>query len=111
MPACAAVSLGLLSCGDVIGSDCRRQHAASTVLLYTNPGALLQRNGRNATKLFARGEDQNKKDMKSLREAVEELGKDLQTLTTAVQELTSQLTQKAKPVIPRPPRLRAIRER
>jgi len=55
--------------------------------------------------------DQNKKDMKSLREAVEELGKDLQTLTTAVQELTSQLTQKAKPVIPRPPRLRAIRER
>jgi hypothetical protein len=55
--------------------------------------------------------DQNKKDMKSLRETVEELGKDLQTLTTAVQDLTRQLTQKAKPVIPRPPRLRAIRER
>jgi hypothetical protein len=55
--------------------------------------------------------DQNKKDMKSLREAVGELGKDLQTLTAAVQNLTSQLTQKAKPIIPRPPRLRAIRER
>ena len=55
--------------------------------------------------------DQNKQDMKSLREAVEELGKDLQTLTVAVQDLTSQLTQKAKPRIPRPPRLRAIRER
>ena len=55
--------------------------------------------------------DHNKKDMKSLREAVERLGKDLQTLTAAVQDLTSQLTQKAKPVIPRPPRLRAIRER
>jgi len=55
--------------------------------------------------------DQNKKDMKSLREAVEELGKDLQTLTAAVQDLTTHLTQKAKPMIPRPPRLRAIRER
>jgi hypothetical protein len=55
--------------------------------------------------------DQNKKDMKSLREAVEELGKDLQTLTIAVQDLTGQLTQKAKPVIPHPPRLRALRER
>jgi len=54
--------------------------------------------------------DQNKKDMKSLREA-EKLGKDLQTLTTAVQDLTNHLTQKAKPVIPRPPRLRATRER
>ena len=52
--------------------------------------------------------DQNKKDMQSLREAVEELGKDLQTLTMAVQDLTSHLTQKSKP---RPPRLRAIRER
>ena len=41
MPACAAVSLGLLSCGGVIGRDCRKQHAASTVLLCTNPGALL----------------------------------------------------------------------
>ena len=29
--------------------------------------------------------DQNKKDMKSLREAVDELRKDLETLTTAVQ--------------------------
>ena len=55
--------------------------------------------------------DQNKKDMKSLREAVVELGKDLQTLTTAVQDLTRQLTQKTKPVIPRPTRLRTIRER
>jgi uncharacterized protein YoxC len=55
--------------------------------------------------------DQNKEDMKSLREAVEELGKDLQTLTAAVQELTRELTQKVKPVIPRPPHLRAIRER
>ena len=55
--------------------------------------------------------DQNKKDMKSLRQAVEELGRDLQTLTTAVQDLTNQLNQKAKPVIPRPPRLRAVRER
>ena len=55
--------------------------------------------------------DQNKKDMKSLREAVEEIGKGLQTLTVAVQELTSHLTRKSKPLIPRPPRLRAIRER
>jgi multidrug resistance efflux pump len=55
--------------------------------------------------------DQNKKDMKSLREAVDELGKGLQTLTAAVQGLTSQLIEKAKPVIPRPARLRAIRER
>ena len=55
--------------------------------------------------------DQNKKDMASLREAVEELGKGLQTLTTAVQELTSQLTQKGKPAVSRKPRLRAIRER
>ena len=57
MPACAAVSLGLLSCGGVIGRDCRKQHAASTVLLYTNPGALLlSAMVENATKLFARGE-------------------------------------------------------
>jgi uncharacterized protein YoxC len=55
--------------------------------------------------------NQNKKDMKSLREAVEELGNGLQTLTSAVQDLTSQLTEKAKMAIPRPPRLRAIRER
>ena len=43
--------------------------------------------------------DQNKKDMTSLREAVEQLGKDLQVLTSAVQDLSSHLTQKAKPVI------------
>lgn len=55
--------------------------------------------------------DQNKKDMNSLREAVEQLGNDLQTLTSAVQDLSSYLTRKAKPVIPTPPRLRAIRER
>jgi hypothetical protein len=55
--------------------------------------------------------DQNKKDMKSLRDAVGELAKDLQTLTAAVQDLTSQLSQKAKPIIPQPRRLRAIRER
>ena len=55
--------------------------------------------------------DQNKKDMKSLREAVEELGKDLQILTAAVQDLTNRLTQKAKPVIPQPQRVRAVRER
>ena len=55
--------------------------------------------------------DQNKKDMKSLREAVDELRKDLETLTTAVQDLTRQLTKKTKPAIPQPPRLRAIQER
>ena len=55
--------------------------------------------------------DQNKKDMASLREAVEELAKGLQTLTVAVQDLTSHLTQKSKPMTPRPPRLRSIRER
>ena len=55
--------------------------------------------------------DQNKKDMTSLREAVEQLGKDLQVLTSAVQDLSTYLTRKAKPVIPTPPRLRAIRER
>ena len=55
--------------------------------------------------------DQNKKDMTSLREAVEQLGKDLQVLTSAVQDLSKHFTQKAKPVIPTPPRLRAIRER
>jgi prefoldin subunit 5 len=55
--------------------------------------------------------EQNKKDMNSLREAVEQLGNDLQTLTSAVQDLSSYLTRKAKPAIPTPPRLRAIRER
>jgi len=65
----------------------------------------------NYDREFLAALDQNKKDMKSLRKAVEELGKDLQTLTAAVQDLTSHLTKKAEPVIPRPPRLRAIRER
>ena len=55
--------------------------------------------------------DQNKKDMTSLREAVEQLGKDLQVLTSAVHDLSSHLTQTAKPLIPTPPRLRAIRDR
>jgi hypothetical protein len=54
---------------------------------------------------------QNKKDMASLREAVERLGKDLGVLTSAVQDLSRHLAKKAKPVIPTPPRLRAIRER
>ena len=65
----------------------------------------------NYDREFLAALDQNKKDMKSLRKAVEELGKDLQTLTAAVQDLTGHLAEKAEPIIPRPPRLRAIRER
>jgi len=54
---------------------------------------------------------QNKKDMKSLREAVDALREDLQKLTTAVKDLSSHLDQRAEPLIPKPPRLRAARER
>jgi len=55
--------------------------------------------------------DQNKKDMKSLREAVDALRKDLQELTSSVKDLSRHLGRGALPVIPRPPRLRGARER
>jgi hypothetical protein len=55
---------------------------------------------------------QNKKDMKSLREAVDALREDLQKLTTAVKDLSSHLDQRviqlpirqnqATPIIPNP---------
>ena len=55
--------------------------------------------------------DQNKKDMKSLRVAVDALRDELQELTTAIKDLSNHLGQKAKPVIPQSQRLRAARVR